>query len=333
MPYTSRETYDFISKQTNDPIVEWKTCKVSGQPFPIYQSDLDFYDKISPTFNGKKFSIPTPTLCPEEREKRRLAFRNERTLYRRKCDFSGKDIVSMYSPDKPFKVYDQKIWRSDQRNPMEYGRDYDFSKSFTENLKALLYEVPLPSLTNLNDENSEYCNWCNYNKNCYLTFMSSYSQDSMYGTFIQRSNDCMDCTVAFECDNCYDCYNVNNCTGIMHSHNCHDCSLSAYLDFCRGCSNCFACHNLYNQQYCILNVPYDRETYFEKIKTITPQQIQEFKKLIQREKSVVKSENSFGRDLTTSKNSILCYNGFEAEDCKYCLNFGDLKDSYDCSAF
>ena len=88
MPYTSRETYEFVAQKTNDPIVERKTCKISGQPFPIYQSDLDFYDKISPTFNGEKYQIPTPSLCPEEREKRRLAFRNERNLYRRKCDFS-----------------------------------------------------------------------------------------------------------------------------------------------------------------------------------------------------------------------------------------------------
>ncbi|MDR0606985.1 MAG: hypothetical protein LBG52_01230 [Candidatus Peribacteria bacterium] len=37
--YTSRETYDFISKQTNDPIVGWRTCKVSGQPFPRRHPD------------------------------------------------------------------------------------------------------------------------------------------------------------------------------------------------------------------------------------------------------------------------------------------------------
>jgi hypothetical protein len=265
MPYTTREVYDFVSQKTHDPIVEWKTCKVSGQPFPIYQSDVDFYEKISPTFNGKKYLLPTPILCPEEREKRRLSFRNERNLYNRRCDFSGKPIISAYSPDKPFKVYDQKVWRSDQWDAINYGRNYDFSKSFSENFKALMYEVPLPSLTNLNAENSEYCNRCNYNKNCYLTFMTSYSQDSMYGTFIQRSNDCLDCTVAFECENCYDCYSVDNCVGVLHSHNCHDCSLSSYLDFCRGCSYCFACHNLHNQQYCIFNQPYAKEEYFEKI--------------------------------------------------------------------
>jgi hypothetical protein len=81
-----RKVYEFISKQTNDPIVEWKTCKVSGKEFPVFQSDLDFYEKISPTFAGKKFQIPTPTLCPEERMRRRLIRRNDRKLYRRECD-------------------------------------------------------------------------------------------------------------------------------------------------------------------------------------------------------------------------------------------------------
>lgn len=230
-------------------------------------------------------------------------------------------------------MYEQSVWWGDGWDAINYGREYDFTKTFSENFKNLLYEVPLPSLSNLNAENSEYCNRCNYNKSCYLTFMTSYSQDSMYGTFIQRSSDCLDCTVAFESDNCYDCYSVDNCTGLFHSHNCHDCSLSSYLDFCRGCSYCFACSNLHNQQYCIFNVPYPREEYFEKIKTVSAAEIQEFKKQTQREKSVVKSENCLGWDLTTSKNCVLCYNGFEAEDCKYCLNYGDLKDSYDCSAF
>jgi len=46
MHYTSKEVYEYISTQNNDPIVEWKTCTVSGSQFAIYQSDLDFYEKI-----------------------------------------------------------------------------------------------------------------------------------------------------------------------------------------------------------------------------------------------------------------------------------------------
>ena len=46
MEYTSKEVYEYISKQTNDPIVERKTCAVSGTLFPIYKSDLEFYEKV-----------------------------------------------------------------------------------------------------------------------------------------------------------------------------------------------------------------------------------------------------------------------------------------------
>jgi len=130
----------------NESIIETKICPISNKEFTITQWDLDFYDKISPTFAGQKFQIPTPTLHPEERQRRRLSFRNEPNLYRRKCDASGKDIISIYSPDKPYKVYDQKIRRSDARDPLDYGQDFDFSKNFTENFRELLKEVPIQSL-------------------------------------------------------------------------------------------------------------------------------------------------------------------------------------------
>jgi len=65
----------------------------------------------------------------------------------------------MYSPDKPFKVYEQSVWRSDQRNPLDYGREYDFNKTFSENFQSLMQVVPLVALSNLESENSEYCNW------------------------------------------------------------------------------------------------------------------------------------------------------------------------------
>jgi hypothetical protein len=123
-----KSVYEFISKQTNDPIVEWKTCPNDNQPFPIFQSDLDFYEKISPTFNGKKYPIPTPTLCPDCRQQRRLARKNERKLYKRTSDASGKSIISLYSPDKPYKVYTQEERWSDKRNAMDYAKDFAMQK-------------------------------------------------------------------------------------------------------------------------------------------------------------------------------------------------------------
>jgi hypothetical protein len=93
--------------------------------------------------NGKiKYLIPSPTLCPDCRQQRRLSFRNERKLYKRKCDFSGKDIISIYSPDKPYKVYDQEIWWSDKWEALDYGKEFDFSRTAFEQFDELMKEVP-----------------------------------------------------------------------------------------------------------------------------------------------------------------------------------------------
>jgi hypothetical protein len=67
----------------------------------------------------------------------------------------------MYSPDKKHKVYSQEKWWSDSWNPMDYGRNFDFSKSFFEQFEELYIEVPLVSLTTdyTKDENSAYTNF------------------------------------------------------------------------------------------------------------------------------------------------------------------------------
>jgi hypothetical protein len=65
----------------------------------------------------------------------------------------------MYSPDKLYKVYEHKEWWTDKWSPFDYSKDFDFDKSFFEQLNNLLNQVPLPSLavSGIN-ENSEYCN-------------------------------------------------------------------------------------------------------------------------------------------------------------------------------
>jgi len=111
----------------DEKVVETKTCKHCGASFDITDKDLEFYEKVSPVFpeekppgcshpgvkceNGKiKYLIPSPTLCPECREQRRISFANVRNLYKRKCDATGENIISMYSPDKKYSVYKQDFW-------------------------------------------------------------------------------------------------------------------------------------------------------------------------------------------------------------------------------
>jgi len=98
MHYTSKEVYEYISTQNNDPIVEWKICAVSGAQFAIYQSDLDFLKKIAICLGEEKIEIPCPSLCPEERQRRRLIQRNERNYYKSTCCFSGQPIITNVNP-------------------------------------------------------------------------------------------------------------------------------------------------------------------------------------------------------------------------------------------
>jgi hypothetical protein len=270
MQYTQPDVYEFMSKQTGDPIVEWKTCAVSGTTFPIYQSDLDFYEIISPVFGGKKFYIPTPTLCPEERHRRRMARRNERTLYKRRCAATEKQIISMYAPESPYTIYDQKVRRSDDWDPLEYGQEIDFNRPFFEQFATLMSQVPRVSIVNTNSENSEYTNYTANNKDCYLTFSNSYggNEKCLYGTCLARSHNCADAIQIFDCSFCYRVVDCTNCHGLRYASNCKDCRDSWFLKDCIACQNCIGCYGLRNAEYCILNQQYTKEAYQQKEQTI-----------------------------------------------------------------
>jgi hypothetical protein len=257
--YTSRETYEFISRQTSDPIVEWKTCKVSGQPFPIYQSDVEFYDKISPTFDGKKFLIPTPTLCPEERLRRRLTFRNERKMYHTKSAQSGKDLISIFSPDKPYKVYEQDFRWSDKRNPLDYGREFDFSKTLTENLTQLWLDIPILNLMSLENENSTYTNYTGWSKNIYMCNDVLNSENLLYSNIIKDCKDSSDLTNCNSCSLCYDLVRCENAYQCLYCYGCKNIHSSMYLYNCIGMNNSLFCVEQQGKANYLFNKPSTKE--------------------------------------------------------------------------
>jgi hypothetical protein len=172
---------------------------------------MEFYAKVSPVFSSQKYLIPPPTLCPDCRQQRRLSFRNERKLYKRKCDATGADIVSIYSPDKPFIVYHQDYWWSDKWDPMSYGREVNMEMSMMEQFGEIMREVPKPSLLNANLENSEYVNYSSNLKDCYLTFDVSNLENCFYANncdLVKKSIDISE--VRVNSSDCYECLDCNN---------------------------------------------------------------------------------------------------------------------------
>ncbi len=55
-----------------------KACKWCKSGFEIDEQDMAFYKKVGPVFDGVKYEVAPPTLCPDCRQQRRCITRNER---------------------------------------------------------------------------------------------------------------------------------------------------------------------------------------------------------------------------------------------------------------
>ena len=169
-----------------------KTCKQCQKNFEVTDQDRAFYKKVSPVFNGQTYLIPEPTLCPRCRQQRRLSWRNEINLFQTTCAKSDKKILSMYSADCGYVIYDQTEWWKDDWDPLQYGCDFDFNRPFFEQLSDLRKVVPRISLNCIGNENSYYTNYALRNKNSYLITTADYNENCYYGRFSQRNFKCVD---------------------------------------------------------------------------------------------------------------------------------------------
>ena len=331
MNYTSKAVYQKISYETNDPIVEWKICEVSGAEFPITKNDLKFYEKVSPIFGWKKYQIPTPRLCPEERQRRRLLFRNERKLYRRKCDATGENIISMYSPDSDCKVYNTKTRWSDVWNPNEYSLSSMNWMRIDQILEKLSLEVPKIAVINdSSSENSRYVNQTTYLKWCYLVFDADHCESCLYSSAVKHSADLVDCLSVYFSRNCYDCV---NCTNVTSCVGCLECNQSENLIncvWCTSCTNCYECSNLVNASYCIRNKQVTKEEYDKFIESLSVKANKEsWSNYPKRCYYHTNSTDSYWTNLYESKNVIFSYNIWNWNDLKYCSLLNDANDCYD----
>lgn len=275
---------------------------------------------------------------------RRMIFRNERLLFRIRDAASGKEIFSGIPPQAPIKVYDKDYWWSDAWDPMQYGRDYDFSRPFFEQFRELLYAVPWPSRNVVRIVNSDYSNNAGDLKNCYLCFNAGSGEDSAYLVDIFNQKNCFDISSTTNSELCYDGMAVRDCYRTFYSLTCEKCHDVLLSRDCIGCSDCFGCANLRNKQYYIFNQPYTKEGY-----------VAELERLLQggsyaaleaaKEKAYAvwqahpyrymlgwHNTHATGDWLVNSKNTRYCFNGTEVEDSAWCQNaVQGVRDSYDFS--
>jgi len=312
---------------------ETKNCQNCKKDFVTESEDFNFYEKIK---------VPPPTWCPNCRQLRRYAWRNERTLYRRNCDLCQKSTVTIYSPNKPYKVYCNECWWGDGWDHASYGREFDFTRPFFDQFAELQHDVPRMALLNKNSVNSEYTNHSSDNKNVYLSFATLYSEDVMYSTWVMKSRGCTDCSFIYEKgERLYECNDSRSSYQCQYSVFLKDCSSCYYCYDCHGCNECFMSYNLRNKSYVFKNKQYTREEYLKKIKeyelssyTTRDGLRKEWEDMmkqnaIHRYIRSARNINSSGSFIYDCKNVFDSFEVNKGEDCKYNYGSIEIKDSMD----
>ncbi len=318
---------------------ETKNCKNCKKEFVIEPDDFGFYEQMK---------VPSPVWCPQCRLLRRMNWYGYRILYKRKCDFTGENIISIFHSDLPYKVYKQDIWWSDKWDPKSYGRDYNFFRSFFEQFQELMLEVPKASLHTEYTTmiNSEYCNAASFQKNGYLCFRHITGEDCAYTNGVSRTTDCFDIGYSVDLDLCYEVVDTGHCFETFFSQDCHNCQNVYFSRDLINCSNCFGCTSLRNKSNCIFNEQFTKEEYDKKIKKLDFGSMANLQKLKKKAYEIslkyprrvirgVNNVNFFGEYVYNSKNAHNVYYVSDAENIKYCQLFitGGTNNCYDFTAF
>ncbi|MCA9356193.1 hypothetical protein KC852_01585 [Candidatus Nomurabacteria bacterium] len=311
---------------------ETKQCQNCKNDFVIESDDFAFYEKMK---------APTPNYCWECRMQRRLAHRNERTLYRRVCDASGKSIISIYPENTPWPVYETKEWWKDTWGGEDFGQEYNPTKPFFDQWIELRNKVPRMALLSLNSVNSEYTNNAGHNKNCYLIFASDNNEDSMYSKFIHYCRNVTDCAYLFKSENCYECVDCHSCTNCIFSEHCYSSVDLMFCYDCRDCQDCILSNNLRHKKYMINNIQYTKEQYEDKkreilkgyssIKKAKDDFLKIKESVIQKFAFLTKCENVIGDYLNNCYDSRFLFDVGDAKDCAYIADSQQPKDCYDCN--
>jgi len=178
--------------------------------------------------------------------------------------------ISIY-PDTPRRwiIKPPKVYEQERDGLTDYGRDYDFSKSFRENFGNFFHEIPKIAIRAFPPyENSDYAEWAfRWLKNGYLCVGAGLNcENIMYSLETKEScrNVLNSIMVRNNCQNIYRSTAVFNSYNIFYSRLVNNSSDVWFSSNMVGCHDCLLCTNLLNQSYCIQNQAYPKEEYLVK---------------------------------------------------------------------
>ncbi len=322
----------------NEKVVEEKNCRKCSAIFHVTDKDLEFYKKVSPVFDWKKYQIPNPTLCPKCRKQRRFAYRNENKIYKNTSSISWKETISVYHPESIYKIADVDEWYWDSWSWFDFWTDIDFSTSIFEQVDALIKKIPHIWRYITESSNSDYCNACAHVRDCYLCFNSDRLEKCYYCYTTNSSEKSFDMSFSKNIENSYFWVNLIWCHTTFYCANSEWCSESWFLSNCLNCKSCFMCSNLTNKEYCIENKQYSKEEYLKKKDEILKsnsiknlyQDFIEFQADFPRRATISKHiQDTTGDNISGVKDSQNIFDSFEVESCKNCWYVFHAKDCMD----
>lgn len=330
-----------------------KQCKECARSFVVSEAEIAMIVRLTPMIAGSAMTLPTPEHCPECRQQRRTAFRNDSHYYKNTCSSCKKQVISIYEPTTHFPVLCHACFWSDEHNALSYGRPFDTSKTFAEQFDALKKVVPRLCIFSTQSENADYTVHSSRNKNCYMCSSIIDNENIYFSDFVFTSKDSIDC---FSCDKmelcsycsfsegCYNCDWLKLCFNLTDAMFCID---------CKGGSRLLGCVGRRNAKNEILNTPVsDAEFEETKKKLLTSSSFR--LSFIEKREALrlsipvphlweIGSELCTGNYLFHSKNVQYGYNTKYFEDCMYAfeghrntdccdiMRSGDGELLYDCT--
>lgn len=293
------------------------TCAISGRSFSVSTHEKELRKKFG-------FGDMKPEVLPKYRFQFLGAFWPQWNLHKRKCDKTGRQIISIFRPDCPYPVWHRDEWIEHANPP---SQDFDFSRSFFGQARELFQKCPIPHIFQSHNQNCEYTDDWYYSKNCYLCHSGQNNEDCRYCYGCDGIKN-VNCGVfSFDSELCLDLINSSKCFNSLFLLNCKSVHDSAFLYDCRNCNDCLFCFNLRNKQYCFGNKQLSKEEFekkknewdfssfkaYEKAKQFFDEMMKET--AWHRALQIDKCENSTGNFLRNSKDCENCYMLSYHENC------------------
>lgn len=328
-----------------DPILEsliphTHICKWKGKhahcegEFEITDEDIEFL---------RMLRVPSPNYCPTCRRIRRLAHMGINRLFKRKCQAPGHNemVISSFSEECPFPVYDYQYFIGDDFDPFSFGSTYK-----GESPMKFLYEMrkifPMPSFLNRDPScvNSEYSSGGRNLKNGYYVSGCYDCEDIWYSSMAGKSRNIMDSRVTNSSEFVYGSLFADHLYKCAYTYFSTDCSNSTFLYDCKNCTDCFGCVNLRNKKYNIFNKQISKEEYESFIQSVTPFSRKIIIELEKRFWDLIKqqpinasrnvgSSNSYGVNIRFSNDTFDCVEINNCQNIRHSDSVLSHKDSMD----